>query len=131
MREHIMDVQVRFADSDAMGHLNNAALVTYIEIGRLAFFTQFPEFVKSLILARIAVDYRRQVHLTDHVQIRTLVSRVGTSSVGLRQEILAEGKVAVDCTSVVVHFDYASQRSTSIPDAVRAVLDAMVEESEG
>lgn len=127
MSEHLMDVQVRFADSDAMGHLNNAALVTYFEIGRMSFFAPFPEFWASAILAQIAVDYRRQVRLTDHVRVRTLVSRVGTSSVGLRQEILAEGQVAVDCTSVVVHFDYASQRSAPIPDGVRAVLEGLVE----
>ncbi|HEX9204454.1 MAG TPA: nitroreductase family protein, partial [Candidatus Deferrimicrobiaceae bacterium] len=32
------DLQIRFGDTDAMGHVNNAKVVTYLELGRVGFF---------------------------------------------------------------------------------------------
>jgi len=38
-REGVRDeLQLRFGDTDAMGHVNNAKLVTYLELGRVRFF---------------------------------------------------------------------------------------------
>jgi acyl-CoA thioester hydrolase len=115
-------IQLRFADTDALGHVNNAALVTYLEIGRLDYFARFPGFVQSLILARLAVDFRRQVRLEDQVVVQTSLEQLGTSSITLRQVVLAGGEVAVECRSVVVHFDYDAQRSVPVPAAIREAL---------
>ncbi len=125
LRENLTAVQVRFGDSDALGHINNASLVIYAEIGRLAFFSQFPDFVQSLILARITADYRKQVTLEHRVSVYTAVERVGTSSITLRQEIRANDEMAVECTSVVVHFDYATQRSSPLPEHIRHALEVV------
>jgi acyl-CoA thioester hydrolase len=119
---HVTPVQQRFADSDALGHVNNATLATYVELGRLDFLGQFPGFVDSLILAHLSLDYRQQVRLGQRVEVQTRLVRLGRSSMELKQDILAEGVVAVECRSVVVHFDYASQQSAPLPDHVREVL---------
>ena len=36
---HEVEVQVRFADTDAMRHVNNAKYLTYCEIARLRYWT--------------------------------------------------------------------------------------------
>ncbi len=122
---HSTDIQVRFGDSDALGHLNNAAFATYAEIGRLEFLSEFPAFVKSLILAHLQIEFRQQVTLNQVVSVDTAVERVGASSVHLRQWICADDEVAAEVSSVVVHFDYATQTSQPVPDDVRSALVAM------
>ena len=118
-------IQLRFADSDALGHVNNATLATYVETGRLDFFAPFDGFVNSLILAHLSLDYRRQVRLHQRVEVHTSLERVGTSSVALRQLVLADGEVAVEARCVVVHFDYAAQQPAPVPEHVRRQLLAL------
>lgn len=119
---HRLEIQVRFGDTDAMGHLNNTSFAYYAEVGRLDFFAAFGEAVRSLILAHLAIDFRRQVRFGEAVTVETQVERLGRSSVTLRQRVLAGGTLAADVRSVVVYFDYANAASKEIPDALRAVL---------
>ena len=101
------DIQVRFADTDALGHVNNSAFAHYAEHARIEFFQHLGGRVGGLILARLAIDFRRQVHFGTTVMVETGVERVGTSSIALRQGIYAVGdtaEVAAEVESVVVHF---------------------------
>ena len=121
-RSHRLEIQVRFGDTDAMGHLNNTSFASYAESGRLAFVGTFGEEVRSLILAHLAIDFRRQVRFGEAVVIETRVERIGRSSLTLQQRVLADGTLAADIRSVVVYFDYARAESLAIPDALRALL---------
>jgi acyl-CoA thioester hydrolase len=127
---HHIDVQLRFADTDALGHVNNGSFVVYAETGRLAFLEALGSAVRSLILAHLAIDFRRQVVFGESVSVETWVERVGTTSVTLQQRILASGAVAAEVRSVVVSFDYAAQRPTPWSDASRALL-ASFQRSDG
>lgn len=128
---HRTPVQVRFADTDALGHLNNTAYAVYAELARLAFFRATQTEVGSLILAHLALDFRKQVRFGDEVSVATWVEKVGTSSVTLYQEIQAAGATVAEARSVVVHFDYAAQRSKPLPEAVRAELLAQTRAASG
>lgn len=122
-----MTIQVRFADTDALGHLNNAAYAHYAELGRLQFLADEGLAVGGLILAHLSLDFRRQVRYGQRVELRTAVVALGTSSVRLRQRLLADGEVAADIGSVVVNFDYARGRAAPLPAAMRTRLEAYVE----
>ena len=125
-RSHRLEIQVRFGDTDAMGHLNNTSFASYAESGRLAFVGTFGEEVRSLILAHLAIDFRRQVRFGETVVVETQVERIGRSSFTLHQRVLADGTLAADIRSVVVYFDYASAAAKSIPDRLRALLEPYV-----
>jgi acyl-CoA thioester hydrolase len=125
-RIHRTDIQVRFNDTDAMGHLNNTSYASYAELARLDFFAQLGEQSRALILAHLAIDFRHQVRLGEAVHVRTWVERLGKSSITLRQEVIAQagtGDVcAAEMRSVVVCFDYETDRSREMPAAVRAAM---------
>jgi acyl-CoA thioester hydrolase len=123
---HHVDIQMRFSDTDALGHVNNGSFVIYAEKGRLEFLRVLGSQVRSLILAHIAVDFRRQVVFGEAVAVDTWVERVGTTSVTLLQTILAEGETAADVRSVVVAFDYAAKRPRPWTAEARAALEAYV-----
>jgi acyl-CoA thioester hydrolase len=99
-RVHRTDIQVRFGDTDALGHVNNASFASFAELARLDFLTRFGGSVRSLILASLYIDFRRQVAFTDEVYVETVVEKLGTSSVTLAQngvrERRASGRHAID-----------------------------------
>jgi acyl-CoA thioester hydrolase len=107
---HRTPVQMRFADTDALGHVNNGSFIVYAETGRLAFASMLGSAVRSLILAHIAADFRSQVVFGASIEVETWVERVGTTSVTLLQNVRADGVVAAEVRSVVVCFDYGTQR---------------------
>ena len=71
-------IDVRFADTDAMGHVNNAVYLTYCEMARIRYWTDVTgepvaaghEGAESLILAEARITYRAPVFHTDTVDRR-------------------------------------------------------------
>ena len=57
------ELEVRFRDCDALGHVNNAVYLTYLEQARFAHWqrlTGVTGIPRSFILARVECDYRAQ-----------------------------------------------------------------------
>jgi len=123
---HRVEIQMRFADTDALGHVNNGSFIVYAETGRLAFFGILGSAVRSLILAHVAVDFRRQVLFGASVVVDTWVEHVGRTSVTLRQLVRADGEMAAEVRSVVVSFDYVAQRPSPWIVESRAALESHV-----
>ena len=118
------DIQVRFNDTDAQGHLNNTSMALYVEQARVDFFAALEQPTRTLILANLSLDFRKQVHFGDVVHVETTVMRVGNTSVSLKQDVFANGERATETTSVIVIFDYASARPTPVAADLRQKLHA-------
>jgi acyl-CoA thioester hydrolase len=120
---HRIDIQVRFADTDAMGHLNNASYALYAETARLEFMRSVGAPVTSLILARLAIDFRSQATYGSPTHVESWIDRIGRSSIGIAHKVMSAGQVAAEMNSVIVHFDYATARAIEIPDDLRSRLE--------
>jgi acyl-CoA thioester hydrolase len=122
------ELEVRFRDCDAMGHVNNAVYLTYLEQARFAHWqrlTGSTGIPRNFILARVECDYRAQATVGDRLIVRLRVAAVGTSSFTFEYEI-ANGRtreVVVTARSVQVMFDYAARRPVPLPADVRARLE--------
>jgi acyl-CoA thioester hydrolase len=125
MNRHRTDIQARFGDTDALGHINNASLAQYAELGRLDFLHGvLGRSVGSIILASLYLDFRRQVAFRERIHVETWIERIGTSSVTLGQVIYADDQRATDVKSVVVYFDYETNTSKAVPAELRELLAA-------
>ena len=123
MRTHRTDVQMRFGDTDALGHVNNASFAAYTELARLDFMRLLlGDAVRSLILANLSIDYRRQVTWGESLYVESWVERVGRSSMTLGQAVYANGILAADVGSVVVYFDYSNGKPLELTPAMRERL---------
>ncbi len=118
----------RFNDTDALGHINNACIVTWFEEARRPFFEFFiPDLDPkkwNLILARVEVDYVAQGYYQKDTTIRSHVEKIGNASFVLAHEALQEGVVISRGKSFLVCFDYGTQKSRPIPDHIRPQLQA-------
>jgi acyl-CoA thioester hydrolase len=76
----------------------------------------------SMILARLEVDYLRQLyyHVGESPLVSSWVTRIGTKSVTVRQELVQDGEVAIRADVVMVMFDFATDTSRPLTDDERA-----------
>lgn len=118
------DVQMRFSDTDAQGHLNNSAYVVYAELARADILDAVRGEDTYLLLAKLALEFKNQVRFGQRVWAETTVTEVGESSVGLFQEVYADDEVAASLTSTVVFFDPQAQEPKPVPPEAREKLEA-------
>jgi acyl-CoA thioester hydrolase len=120
--------QVRFRDLDAMGHVNNAVFLTYIESARFAFLRHLGAAATvdkmSIIVARIEIDFRAPVGLGDEIAIEVRATRFGDKSFDLDYVLRVGGQVVAEAKSVLVGYDYGSGETIAIPDDWRERLAA-------
>jgi acyl-CoA thioester hydrolase len=124
-------IEVRFRDLDALGHVNNAVFLTYLEVARLAFVQALGLLEDAgrvpILVARAEIDYRRPVHLGDDLEVEVRVHAVGRKSFTLAYEVNVGGAVHASALSVQVWMDVARGVSVPIPDRERALLTASME----
>ena len=126
------DVPIRFSDADAMGHVNNATFLTYLEDARIRFLAELvPDVMKAgLIMARSECDYLRPIRLSRRpVQVVVWVESIGTSSFRLGYTIEQDGETAARASTVVVAYDYDAGRSRPLREVERIALEAAIAEN--
>jgi len=136
---HRLVIHVRLADTDAMGHVNNARFLTFCESARVDYWERvtgrpFPIVTQgvtdSMILADIRVTFRSQVFMGQVLTVETRCSGIGRTSFTLQHRITApesEGgraRLVATAEAVQVLFDYRSDRPMTIPDSTVARLEA-------
>lgn len=119
-------IPVRFADIDALGHVNNAVFLSYMEIARIAFWTERMGPVRvdeiEFLLARVEIDYRRPVLLGDDLRCDVFVETLGRTSFTVGYTFRVGETVVAESRSVQVFIDRATGASKPVPDAVRESL---------
>ena len=127
-------IEVRFRDCDAMGHVNNAVYFTYFEQARavmaetLGLRRELSQAGLGVILAHTSCDYKAQVVFGDQVEVGVRVVKLGRTSFTSEFEarrVRDDAVVAVG-RSVQAVFDYDADRTTPIPDGLRAKLEALM-----
>ena len=119
-------LDVRFRDCDALGHVNNAVYLTYLEQARLHYWRALWGFgdadstVPGVIMARAEIDYRRPAHYGQTLEIRIALAAIGRTSFTYDYEIVDEGnRLIASARTVQVMYDYAKARPVPISDDIR------------
>jgi acyl-CoA thioester hydrolase len=116
---HEHPVQLRWSDPDMLGHVNHARALSLIEDARLAMVEGQPG--GSMILARLEVDYLRQLYyrMGERLCVSSWVTRIGTKSLTVRQELVQDDQVAIRADVVMVMFDFGTDTSRPLTDEER------------
>jgi acyl-CoA thioesterase FadM len=83
------------------------------------------EAIDDYVLARVAVDFRRELRQEDEeVSVRCRLDRIGTSSVRTREEVLTrDGSLAAEAEAVLVARAPGGGRSRPLTDVERAAFE--------
>ena len=110
---------VRFADLDRPGHVNNAVYPTYFETGRVARIYHpelgFQVDGRTTVLARIEIDFLKELHWPGTIEIGTGIAEIRRSSYVFSQAIFSEGDCAARARSTMVLIDRATRKAQPLP----------------
>ena len=131
MFKHRTPIEIRFADMDAFGHVNNAVFLTYFEQARVRYFDQvlgwdYDWSKEGVIVARSEVNYILPVHFRDDITVETRCGRIGSKSFDITYQVMRQdnGKevLVADGITVMVAFDYEKRKSFEVPEAWKALV---------
>ena len=134
---HELEIAVRFADTDAMGHVNNATYLTYCEGARLRYWTDVTGEpvthrhvgAESLILAEARITYRAPAFHGEVITVQTRATRIGRSSFTLEHRLAAcvvgeTPRLVAVSESILVRYDYAAGHPVALPPEHVAAIEA-------
>ncbi len=120
----------RFRDTDAMGHINNAVYITYLEVARQAYWAALvarDDYARvPFILAHVTCDFRSEALVDEVLEVGLRCDRLGGKSFDFVYEIRerASGRVVVEARTVQVCYDYDAKRSIPMPAELRGRIEA-------
>ncbi|ACJ00122.1 acyl-CoA thioesterase [Rhodospirillum centenum] len=121
VREH-----VRFADLDPLGHANNNSIGVYFESGRLGLHDAagLPVLMRgtAVVLARLAIDFRAEIHFPNELRIGVGVLRVGRTSWTTGAGLFVDGRCCATSEAVTVLIDRETRRPIPLPADMRDAL---------
>ena len=127
-------VEVRFADCDPLGHVNNAVYLSYLEQARFGLWRRLWGFNgetamtaaggAGLILARVECDYRVPSTYGDELDVKLGLASIGRTSFVYEYEVadVASGRLVAEARTVIVLYDYSAAKPVVIDEARRADL---------
>jgi acyl-CoA thioester hydrolase len=129
----VIVLPVIWGDMDAFQHVNNTIYLRWFESARIAFMEKaglrqvLTEMNLGPILASVTCNFRKQIRYPDTVHIGAKVSGFGRTSLTIDHAVVSEalGQVAADGKSIVVIFDYQSQRPVRIPQQMLDAFDRL------
>lgn len=125
------EIRPRFRDTDAMGHLNNAVYVTYLEVARQTYWERIDPVADyrrvPFILAHVTIDFRSEALVSEVLNMGIRCDWIGSKSFAFAYEIRerSSGRVVVEATTVQVCYDYAAKRSIPMPPDLARQLETL------
>ncbi|GGF25054.1 thioesterase [Halobacillus andaensis] len=125
---HETEIQVRFCETDLLGHVNNNNFFIYMEDARIRFFNDLKLVDEdwNFILASTKCDFLKQVYYGQHLVIKSGVVKIGNASFHLEQDMYEKttGELVAKGISVIVQFDFEEQVSQPMSAEMKKQLEA-------
>jgi acyl-CoA thioester hydrolase len=118
-------IEVRYADLDPQGHVNNAKYVTYFETARVHYKQHIGTFETGqsfldigVILADLQITFLAPILWGTPIKVGARVTKLGSKSIQMEQCIVSADEKTVFATGkvVMVAFDYRAGKSVLIPE---------------
>ncbi len=128
---YIHAITVRFADTDAEGHVYSGSHFVYCDealMGLLAAagysWKQLADRGMAVYYAEVTCQYKQSARFGDRLLVHTMVDKVGNTSFHSRMRIIAEDTGALIANGFIaaVLVDKAADKPISIPDNVKQAL---------
>ena len=120
-------MKTRWRDMDALGHLNHAIYLEYMETARVDVYIQLgfsgirKDMDESTILGSMDVHYLSQVKHPASLDVGHRICRVGSKSFDFLAAIFKENEEKPVCSALfkMVAFNYDLNKAILVPDLIR------------
>lgn len=133
---HHTSMQVRWADLDAFGHVNNAAYLVIVQEARsdLIWFSRkrvgLRPILADMVVARVEVDYLEPIYEGGiEIDVAITVARLGNASFDLNYVISRQGVIYSRVKTVQVAVSMETKKSRPLTQEERTFLSDYLEVS--
>lgn len=122
-------IDIRFADLDAYGHVNNALYLTYLEQARIRLFQEhFGAFLDSglmFLVVRAECDYHLPIAMNDPLQVTVSPGPIRRTSFTFSYR-LDDGadRLYAEAKTTMVCYDPERRRPVALPPEMKALFSA-------
>jgi len=125
----VHEIVPRFRDTDAMGHINNAVYITYLEVARQVYWARMDAHSDyrrvPFILAHVRVDFRSEALVSEVLESGIRMAWIGHRSFAFDYRIWEKlsARTVVEAATVQVCYDYQAKRAIPMPADLRRSLE--------
>lgn len=121
-----IDENIRNADTDQFQHVNNAAIASYCEAGRMALFSEsaLQKAITGLnvVVVKLTILFEQELFYPGAVQVGTCVTAIGNTSFQVSQGLFGfQGRFATSEATCVM-MEQANHKPIRVPDAMRVLF---------
>jgi acyl-CoA thioester hydrolase len=121
----------RYGDLDPNGHINNGAINSFFEEGRVQFrrdclSAKCPDVLMGFVVAHFSVDYLLPLGYPSSVDVGTSITEIGRTSFHLSQGIFQDTNCIAMARAVAVHVDPRTGASVILSPELRAALETFL-----
>jgi acyl-CoA thioester hydrolase len=130
---HTSPQSIRWADMDALGHVNNTIYFRYMEQARIEWLYALADGADGYVggtgpvIANATCNFLLPLVYPGDLEVRMFLGDPGRTSVGSFYEIHSGGRKFADGSSRIVWIDIATGRPVPLPPAVIEPLRAPLE----
>ena len=124
---HVERIPIRWADMDAMGHVNNVTYFRYMEQARISWFDRLMPgrdawTATGIVIVSASCNFKRAITYPGTVEVKVYTGAPGGSSIPTHYELRVADELYADGAAVVVFIDMRTQKAKRIPEEIRALL---------
>lgn len=119
---HRLPVQMRFSDTDMLGHVNNSVYLQFLDLAKVNYFTTVnksePDWREiNMVVAGINIDFLSQTRFGEPLEVLTQTFSIGTKSLRLNQRVVnsATGEVKCAASTTMVCINLRAGATEPIP----------------
>lgn len=127
---HTLSLQIRFNDIDRLGHVNNAVVQEFFDLGRISYFNStlgdlLGKEGQQLVIVSYKTDFYQQIMPNDKMEVRTKIYKLGNKSIRMWQWIAVVGENTPKAIndSVLSGFYSGTDKSMVIPEEWRQIFN--------
>lgn len=121
--------KLRYVDTDRQGHVNNAVFSSMLETGRVEMLYNPEKPLAAhgcaFVIAKLALDFRKEITWPGEVRIGTRVATFGRSSITIEQGLFQEGRCVASAATVIVHINQTTRRSQALAQTTVEYLETL------
>ncbi|WP_419195154.1 acyl-CoA thioesterase [Novipirellula herctigrandis] len=131
LREHTIELRVRYDEVDPMGFVHHSNYLRFFEIGRTEFlrasggrYRDMEEAGQLVVVVRVDCRYRKPAMYDDLIQVQTRIAKVTAAKIIHEYQITRDSEVLVDATVTLAVIDRTGTLQR-VPDALRESYEAL------
>lgn len=119
-------IRIDWSDLDSLGHVNNLAIMRYMQTATIAYFENIgilpndKTLEASPIMASVNGQFKKQLYYPGNVKVLTSATEMKTTSIHLKHYVIDDNnEVVAEGHNVLVVFNFKKNAKQAIPLGLR------------